>query len=114
MKRMNGIALLFAAALGLSPALAQTTPPAATTPRPATTAPTTPAPAAPAPTTAATPAECIVKGNVNRKGEKIYHLPGEPGYDRIKMNKGRGERCFRTKEEAEAAGWRPMHAATRN
>jgi hypothetical protein len=42
-----------------------------------------------------------VKGNVNRDGEKIYHLPGDPAYQRT-----RAEEMFTSAEEAEAAGYR--------
>jgi endonuclease YncB( thermonuclease family) len=54
--------------------------------------------------------ECAIKGNVNRKGERIYHLPGQLNYAEINMAKGFGERWFCTETEAEAAGW---HKATR-
>jgi endonuclease YncB( thermonuclease family) len=50
--------------------------------------------------------ECVIKGNVNRKGERIYHLPGQLNYAQINMAKGLGERWFCTEVEAEAAGWR--------
>jgi hypothetical protein len=51
-------------------------------------------------------AECVIKGNVNRKGERIYHLPGQLNYAQINMTKGLGERWFCTEAEADAAGWR--------
>jgi endonuclease YncB( thermonuclease family) len=50
--------------------------------------------------------ECVIKGNVNRKGDRIYHLPGQLNYAQINMSKGFGERWFCTESEAEAAGWR--------
>jgi endonuclease YncB( thermonuclease family) len=50
--------------------------------------------------------ECVIKGNVNRKGERIYHLPGQLNYAQINMTKGLGERWFCTEAEADAAGWR--------
>jgi endonuclease YncB( thermonuclease family) len=50
--------------------------------------------------------ECVIKGNVNRKGERIYFRPGQLYYSRIDMNKP-GKRWFCTEQEAEAAGWRP-------
>ena len=50
--------------------------------------------------------ECVIKGNVNRKGERIYHLPGQLNYSQISMQKGLGERWFCTEAEAEASGWR--------
>lgn len=49
---------------------------------------------------------CKIKGNVNRKGEKIYHLPGGRWYEKTKIDEGDGERWFCTEEEAEQAGWR--------
>jgi endonuclease YncB( thermonuclease family) len=50
--------------------------------------------------------ECVIKGNMNRKGERIYHLPGQLNYAQINMTKGLGERWFCTETEADAAGWR--------
>jgi len=52
----------------------------------------------------------VIKGNVNRKRERIYHLPGQLNYSQIDIDKGLGERWFCTEAEAEAAGW---HKATR-
>jgi hypothetical protein len=50
--------------------------------------------------------DCLIKGNVNREGERIYHMPGGLSY--AKVNMGAPEkRCFCTEEEAMAAGWRP-------
>jgi endonuclease YncB( thermonuclease family) len=49
---------------------------------------------------------CVIKGNVNRKGERIYHLPGQLNYSKTSMNKGLGERWFCSEAEAEGAGWR--------
>ena len=50
--------------------------------------------------------DCIIKGNISRHGERIYHLPNQRFYARIRMDKGGGKRWFCTPEEAEAAGWR--------
>jgi endonuclease YncB( thermonuclease family) len=50
--------------------------------------------------------QCVIKGNVNRKGQRIFHLPGQLDYAHVNMNKGLGERWFCTEAEAEAAGWR--------
>jgi endonuclease YncB( thermonuclease family) len=50
--------------------------------------------------------ECTIKGNVNRNGERIYHMEHQRFYARIKMDKGGGRRWFCTPEEAEASGWR--------
>jgi hypothetical protein len=50
--------------------------------------------------------ECQIKDNVNRRGERIFHAPGQLNYAHIDMKKGLGERWFCTEAEAEAAGWR--------
>lgn len=42
-----------------------------------------------------------IKGNINKKGEKIYHVPGGAYY-----NKTVAERYFNTEAEAQAAGYR--------
>ncbi len=52
------------------------------------------------------PSTCAIKGNVNAKGERIYHLPGSRHYARVAMN-GPDERWFCSEPEAKAAGWRP-------
>jgi len=51
-------------------------------------------------------AECLIKGNINRK-EKVYHLPGGEYYDSVKIDIAAGERWFCTEEQALMAGWRP-------
>ena len=51
-------------------------------------------------------AECVIKGNVNQNGERIYHVPGQEFYDKVRMDIGKDKRWFCTPEEAEAAGWR--------
>jgi len=43
----------------------------------------------------------LIKGNINSRGEKIYHLPGGQYYEQTKP-----ERLFCTVEEAVAAGFR--------
>lgn len=47
----------------------------------------------------------VVKGNIDAKGNKIYHLPnsGDPNYA-----KTIGEECFPDAASAEAAGYRPI------
>jgi L-fucose mutarotase/ribose pyranase (RbsD/FucU family) len=42
-----------------------------------------------------------IKGNINSKGEKIYHVPGGQFY-----NKTKAEYCFNTTAEAKKAGFR--------
>lgn len=44
---------------------------------------------------------CVIKGNRNRKGQWIYHLPGMPYYDVT-----RAEEIFCTEAEAQVAGYR--------
>ncbi len=56
--------------------------------------------------TQALAAACLIKGNINRRGERIYHVPGSKWYARTKINRP-GERWFCSEEEAIAAGWRP-------
>lgn len=45
--------------------------------------------------------DCAIKGNINSKKEKIYHMPGSRHYEMTKP-----EEMFCTKEEAEQAGFR--------
>lgn len=51
------------------------------------------------------------QGNINSKGEKIYHLPGSATYAKTKINRP-GEQMFCSEAAAQAAGFRPP--ATRN
>jgi endonuclease YncB( thermonuclease family) len=46
-------------------------------------------------------AKCNIKGNVNKEGERIYHLPSDPFYYRVKP-----ENWFCSNQEAESAGFR--------
>lgn len=48
-----------------------------------------------------TPSGCVIKGNRNRQGQWIYHLPGMPAYDAT-----RPEELFCTEAQARAAGYR--------
>lgn len=49
----------------------------------------------------------IVKGNISvTTGEKLYHVPGMRDYEDTVIDTSRGERWFKTEEEAIAAGWR--------
>lgn len=49
---------------------------------------------------------CLIKGNINSKGEHIYHQPWATSYPRTIIDPDHGERWFCTADEAEAAGWR--------
>jgi endonuclease YncB( thermonuclease family) len=49
---------------------------------------------------------CYIKGNINREGERIYHVRGSGSYDDTEIDEGRGERWFCTEAEARREGWR--------
>lgn len=51
-------------------------------------------------------AGCTIKGNISRRGERIYHLTAMRDYQRTRIDRWRGERWFCTELEATAAGWR--------
>lgn len=71
-------------------------------------------PAAPAPSRAPSRAaaapkatgSCDIKGNINNKGEKIYHVPGGRSYEKTVITPSKGERWFCSESDARAAGWR--------
>lgn len=48
----------------------------------------------------------VIKGNISRSGEKIYHMPGGANYNQVKIDESAGEMFFCSEEEAVAAGWR--------
>ncbi|MGE0767687.1 MAG: thermonuclease family protein [Hyphomicrobiaceae bacterium] len=50
------------------------------------------------------PEGCPIKGRV-RGRERVYLLPWDANYSRVRIRKRRGERWFCTQDEAEAAGW---------
>lgn len=52
------------------------------------------------------PPGCDIKGNINSKGDRIYHLPGRSSYASTRINPDSGERWFCSEDEARAAGWR--------
>lgn len=69
--------------------------------------PAAPVPFAPQP--AEPPADtgtCVIKGNINSKKERIYHVPGGRSYDETIIDEGKGERWFCSEQEAVDAGWR--------
>jgi micrococcal nuclease len=69
-------------------------------------APTAP-PTSPPPTHHVVPnTSCVVKGNINSKGEKIFHVPGCQSYEKTVINEAAGEQWFCSESEALAAGWR--------
>ena len=50
--------------------------------------------------------QCMIKGNINLQGEKIYHCPNWRDYDETEIDINAGERWFCTENEAQNAGWR--------
>lgn len=50
--------------------------------------------------------DCLIKGNINSSGDKIYHTPGQRYYDKTQIDESAGERWFCTEDEAISAGWR--------
>ena len=48
----------------------------------------------------------MIKANIHRRGERIYHLPGTSGYEKTVIDPDKGEGWFCTEDEAKAAGWR--------
>ena len=61
----------------------------------------------PEPPAAAVPqTACAIKGNISRKGAKIYHVPGSRNYDSTVITESSGERMFCSEADAEKAGWR--------
>lgn len=51
-------------------------------------------------------AGCPIKGNINSKGERIYHTPWSKYYGRTQIDVSQGEAWFCDENEATAAGWR--------
>lgn len=49
---------------------------------------------------------CLIKGNINSQGEKIYHLPSCSYYAKTVINEKNGEKFFCNEKEAVIAGWR--------
>lgn len=54
---------------------------------------------------------CPIKGNISvGSGERIYHTPWSPSYERTVIDESKGERWFCNEAEAIAAGWRPARS----
>lgn len=51
---------------------------------------------------------CLIKGNINSQGRKIYHVPGTSAYGRTIINEEKGERWFCTEQQAIDSGWHPV------
>ena len=54
------------------------------------------------------PNGCAIKGNISRHG-RIYHMPWNSWYSRVKIDQAKGERWFCSEGDAVAAGWRAAH-----
>ena len=52
---------------------------------------------------------CKIKGNINSKGERIYHLPDTRWYTQTIVSASKGEKWFCTEADATNSGWRPTH-----
>jgi len=50
---------------------------------------------------------CNIKGNINAKGVRIYHMPGQEHYQKTGIRAEQGERWFCSQAQARASGWRP-------
>jgi micrococcal nuclease len=49
---------------------------------------------------------CEIKGNISKRGEKIYHSKECEYYNKTKITESKGERWFCSEKEALNAGWR--------
>jgi micrococcal nuclease len=49
---------------------------------------------------------CAIKGNINSKGEKIYHMPGCGSYSQTVIDESKGEKMFCSESEAVSSGFR--------
>jgi hypothetical protein len=54
------------------------------------------------------PPGCTIKGDVNRKGQRIYVTLSSLSYDMTLVRPEEGDRWFCTPDEAEANGFRPF------
>lgn len=52
------------------------------------------------------PNGCAIKGNINAKGLRIYHVQGQRFYDQTRIKEASGEQWFCSEAAARAAGWR--------
>lgn len=55
---------------------------------------------------AAPSGSCDIKGNISKKGERIYHTRSDRTYAATRITPSKGERWFCSVEEAVKAGWR--------
>jgi len=60
------------------------------------------------------PNGCSIKGNINSKGARLYHLPTDPSYSNTVVTLQKGERWFCTEAQATKAGWVPAWKKTQS
>jgi len=53
------------------------------------------------------PDGCVLKGNINSKGVRLYHRPADRSYAQTVITPEKGERWFCSEDDAIAAGWLP-------
>lgn len=51
---------------------------------------------------------CGIKGNINERGEHIFHAPGQENHLATRIDPARGERWFCSQWEVWWAGWRKV------
>ena len=49
--------------------------------------------------------DCRIKGNISKKGIRIYHVPSGASYAKTRIDTAKGERWFCTEAEARSARW---------
>src|SRR5215207_6660757 len=54
--------------------------------------------------------DCTIKGNITRKGARIYHRPGQRDYERTRITENKGERRFCSEAAAQGRVGRPLSA----
>lgn len=55
------------------------------------------------------PEGCPIKGDIDAKGQRIYHAPWSRQYALAKIDQTKGERWFCSEAEAIDSGWRASH-----
>jgi endonuclease YncB( thermonuclease family) len=47
----------------------------------------------------------VIKGNINRKGHRYYHCPGDRSYSKTRISEAKGEMWFESVAQAQKFGW---------
>lgn len=50
--------------------------------------------------------DCVIKGNINPQGVKVYHVPGCDQYKQVIVDEAFGDKWFCNESEAQRAGFR--------